>query len=134
MSKWMGGAWGLAAGWGFGAGWAGAQNAPPPQNAQPIAAMGAEGFLGISPDRVYTFVMAITVLMFGLAVIVFQYWFLRTHRRDQDIPLHFLVTTLAVVGTMFLFVVAGSEEVISPAFGLFGTVIGYVLGQRSNGK
>ena len=47
----------------------------------------------------------------------------------EDI-LRIVVTTLVICGTLF-FVAAGfSSEQIAPAIGLFGTVVGYLLGTR----
>lgn len=78
--------------------------------------------------------LAFSLLAFGLVVLTIQYLLLSKGGRKQagasDIMLVYSVT-LIIVGTMFLIVVGISSTQLAPAFGLYGTMVGYLLGKRS---
>ena len=79
------------------------------------------------------YVLAFALLAFGVCVLVMEF-IQFSKQRDavsaQDMLLVYSVT-LIIVGTMFLIVVGVSSNQIAPAFGLYGTIVGYLLGRRS---
>ena len=77
--------------------------------------------------------LSVLVLIFGLIILGLQQLLLRK-RPDRIDPEGILVlhaVTLIVIGTLFLICSGLSERQIAPAMGLFGTIIGYILGKRS---
>lgn len=80
------------------------------------------------------YVLSLALLGFGVCVLVMefmQFWRQRETVNAQDMLLVYSVT-LIIVGTMFLIVVGLSATQIAPALGLYGTIVGYLLGRRSN--
>jgi hypothetical protein len=72
------------------------------------------------------------IVSFGLIVMSLYIYAIRniTDRRPEDISRALIVVT--VVTSSLLLITAGySNEQIAPAFGLFGTIIGYMLGRMS---
>ena len=53
-----------------------------------------------------------------------------TNPRPEDISRPIIVITV-ITGTLMLVTVGYSNEQIAPAFGLFGTIVGYMLGRFS---
>jgi ABC-type cobalamin transport system permease subunit len=109
-----------------------AQNAPPAPNLESAPVSAAPTTAGISWTQIQLFLMPNFVLLFGLIVAGMQFLYLRKSRHNVDNPLHFFVTTLVIVGAVFIYVMSGSEQALSGAFGIFGTIIGYLLGKRSS--
>ncbi|MCP3392471.1 hypothetical protein NLM27_27370 [Bradyrhizobium sp. CCGB12] len=66
----------------------------------------------------------------GLAIICALIFTLRkaTNARPDDIARPVIILTV-ITGTLILVTVGYSNEQIAPAFGLFGTIIGYMLGR-----
>lgn len=85
--------------------------------------------------------LTITVAILGLIALVLESLLLKRVKHLQaEETLRVFALTLIVIGTLF-FVCAGfSAQQIAPAVGLFGTVVGYLLGQaagkgeKSNGE
>ncbi|MCG8569102.1 MAG: hypothetical protein MJB14_03075 [Spirochaetes bacterium] len=75
--------------------------------------------LGLSIFGLLYFVL-ITVVIFKLKITV-------------DI-LKVYITPLIIISSLFLVVAGYTEKQIAPIIGLFGTVIGYILGKHSAGK
>jgi hypothetical protein len=76
--------------------------------------------------------LAVTVLIFGLIVIILEFLLIRKQRIHSDDIIKFIIVTLVLIGVLF-FVAAGySNNQIAPAVGLFGTVTGYLLGRIQN--
>lgn len=72
------------------------------------------------------------VIAFGVFVIVIQYLLVR--RKDEitaEELLRLFTVTLVVIGTLALIALGYSASQISPALGLFGSIIGYILGRSS---
>jgi hypothetical protein len=53
--------------------------------------------------------------------------------RSEDITRPVIVLTV-IVGTLILVTAGYSNEQIAPAFGLFGTIVGYMLGRLSQSQ
>lgn len=76
-------------------------------------------------------VVSIAILIFGMAVLAFQY-FQQRHSSDHtaDSVMKTTVVTLIIICTMLMITLGLSSQQIAPALGLFGTIAGYLLGKR----
>jgi hypothetical protein len=74
--------------------------------------------------------LAFAILAFGLVVLLLQFVLLRraASLRPEDILRLFSVTTI-VIGTLAVIALGYSKDQISAALGLFGTILGYLLGR-----
>jgi len=97
-----------------------------PVNSAP--AMDLAPALGILGTR--DFMLAIALLVFGLAVLLVQFLQLRNSAElTADAVMRQTVVTLIVIGTLLMIALGLSSEQIAPALGLFGTIAGYLLGR-----
>jgi hypothetical protein len=80
----------------------------------------------------YEFWLTCLIGVLGLAVIGALVVALRqaNNTRAEDISRPVIVITV-IIGTLMLVTVGYSNEQIAPAFGLFGTIVGYMLGRLS---
>ena len=80
----------------------------------------------------YEFWLTCIIIAFGLIVIVLLLWHFRgvPDRRADDVARAVIVVTV-IVGTLILVTAGYSNDQIAPAFGLFGTIVGYILGRLS---
>lgn len=80
----------------------------------------------------YEFWLACLIGLLGLVVIITLIVALRQvkNARPEDIARPVIVLTV-IMGTLILVTVGYSNDQIAPAFGLFGTIIGYMLGRIS---
>jgi glycerol uptake facilitator-like aquaporin len=78
----------------------------------------------------YEFWLTCIIITFGLVVIVLLLWHFRSmpDRRADDVARAVIVVTV-IVGTLILVTAGYSNDQIAPAFGLFGTIVGYMLGR-----
>jgi Na+/melibiose symporter-like transporter len=81
------------------------------------------------------FVLSVIILLFGIAIVVIEYRLIKTavNPNVTDIMKIFTVT-LIIIGTMLLISSGFSSQQIAPAFGLFGTIAGYLLGREETRK
>jgi len=116
------------------------------QAAPPVSAPDTTPDLGVSPLRnpsagsnltnffvtktPYEFWLTCLIALFGLAVIFALLMGIRhsRHTRAEDVARPIIVVTV-ITGTLMLITVGYNNEQIAPAFGLFGTVVGYMLGR-----
>lgn len=99
---------------------------PPPQTValDPPIVPAADHFLS-QPE----FLLAVAVLVFGLTCLIFQF-LLFYRRQSAEAELTKMTTvTLVVTGTLFVISAGFDNSQIAPAMGLFGTMIGYLLGR-----
>ena len=77
--------------------------------------------------------MTLLIIAFGLAVLCLYIYAIRgiQSRRPEDVSRAMIVVTV-ITGSLILITASYSNEQIAPAFGLFGTVIGYMLGRMSS--
>ena len=68
------------------------------------------------------------VLLFGLYVVTLQYKLLRAAKSRADEALRALTVTLIVVISLALVSSGYGKDQITPVLGLFGTIVGYLLG------
>jgi hypothetical protein len=70
------------------------------------------------------------IIVFGFIVLFMQFTLLkRTGNPLPDDILRLFTVTIIIVGTLALIAVGYSAQQISPALGLFGTILGYLLGK-----
>lgn len=80
----------------------------------------------------YEFWLTCLIIAFGLTVLALYIYAIRNihDRRPEDVSRALIVITV-ITGSLVLITAGYSNEQIAPAFGLFGTVIGYMLGRMS---
>lgn len=71
------------------------------------------------------------VLLFGLLVLILA---ARYMSKASDSHIRLFATMLIVVMAVFLIVAGYSDTQIAPAFGLLGTIAGYLLGKDASAK
>ena len=101
---------------------------PPPELKNPSTGANLTGFF--TSKTPYEFWLTCLICAFGLAVIYALMFALRgsTNARPEDIARPIIVVTV-ITGTLMLITVGYNNEQIAPAFGLFGTIVGYMLGR-----
>jgi len=78
------------------------------------------------------FWLALAVIAFGVFIIVVQYLLLsRKANLTAEEVLRLFTVTLVIIGTLALITLGYSGSQISPALGLFGSILGYLLGRAS---
>jgi hypothetical protein len=111
-----------------------AQQVPAPP-ANPLPSPGSAGNLAefIFKKSPYEFWLTCLIIAFGLTVLGLYIFAVRDikNRRPEDVSRALIVITV-ITGSLILITAGYSNEQIAPAFGLFGTVIGYMLGRMSN--
>lgn len=103
---------------------------PPPELKNPSTGANLGTFFtGKTP---YEFWLSCLICVFGLAVIYALLLGLRrsSSTRPEDIARPIIVIAV-ITGTLMLITVGYNNEQIAPAFGLFGTIVGYMLGRYS---
>lgn len=81
----------------------------------------------------YEFWLTCLIILFGVTVLALYIYAIRNiqNRRPEDVSRALIVITV-ITGSLILITAGYTNEQIAPAFGLFGTVIGYMLGRMSN--
>ncbi len=99
-------------------------------NAPPAAGDPAAFSGKVSVLTSYEFWLTVAVLVFGVFVMIVGCRFIASRRGntpDQIIKL--ISVNLIVIGTLVIITGGFNGEQIAPAFGLFGTIAGYLLGR-----
>ena len=80
----------------------------------------------------YEFWLTCLIIGFGVVVVTLLLWHMRgiKNRRSEDVSRSVIVVTV-IVGSLILVTAGFSNDQIAPAFGLFGTIVGYILGRMS---
>jgi hypothetical protein len=104
-----------------------------PANPLPNPSSGGNLIDFIFKKSPYEFWLTCLIIGFGLAVLALYIYAIRNidNRRPEDVSRALIVITV-LTGSLVLITAGYSNEQIAPAFGLFGTVIGYMLGRMSN--
>ena len=99
---------------------------PPPIIPNPSTGGNLSNLLASAP---YQFWLSCLIVFFGLAIIIGLVWSLMKmgSQRPEDISRPLIVITV-IVGSLILVSAGYSNSQIAPAFGLFGTIVGYMLG------
>lgn len=87
-----------------------------------------------NPLNTFAFHLSEIIIGFGLAVLIGQFLMLRRvgQLTGDDIARNCAIT-IVVTAALVLVIAGYSSSQIAPAFGLFGTIVGYLLG-RSHGQ
>src|SRR5262249_22112674 len=101
---------------------------PPPTIPNPSAGGNLLTFL--SAKTPYEFWLTCVIALLGLIIIAALIFSVRkAHQyRPEDITRPVIVVTV-IIGTLILVTAGYNNEQIAPAFGLFGTIVGYMLGR-----
>jgi glycerol uptake facilitator-like aquaporin len=104
----------------------------PPANPLPTPGSGGNLIDFIFKKSPYEFWLTCLIIAFGLTVLALYIYAIRNiqNRRPEDVSRALIVITV-ITGSLVLITAGYSNEQIAPAFGLFGTVIGYMLGRMS---
>ena len=108
-----------------------ADHPPPPPTPNPGSGGNLfEFFTGKTPHE---FWLTVIIIMFGLTVLLLLLWALRSapDRRPEDISRALIVITV-ITSSLILITAGYSNEQVAPAFGIFGTIVGYMLGRMSD--
>lgn len=86
--------------------------------------------LNLVPDN--QFILTLVIILFGLIVMVLQVTSLRRIPSlvADDIARNCAIT-IVVTASVVLVVAGFSSQQIAPAYGLFGTIVGYLLGRTT---
>lgn len=109
-----------------------AQQLPPPSVLQnPTTGGNLTSFF--TTKTPYEFWLTCLIGLLGFAIIWALVSALRRfdNTKPEDIARPVIVITV-IIGTLILVTVGYSNEQIAPAFGLFGTIVGYMLGRLSS--
>lgn len=85
----------------------------------------------------YEFWLTCVILLAGLIFASLAISFLRQiHRQDLEHATRAMTILFLIMATMVLITAGYNNEQIAPAFGLFGTIVGYILGrgEKAPGK
>jgi glycerol uptake facilitator-like aquaporin len=108
-----------------------------PVSAQIVAAEGvqAQQSLGsfFTSRTPYEFWLTVLIVAFTTVLLSIVLFFFRTQiEKHAEQLIRFIIVLVIVAGTLILIVAGYSNEQVAPAFGLFGTIVGYILGRMSN--
>jgi hypothetical protein len=118
-----------------------AQEPPPPlptRSSTPTRVPSGGGQGGGLSDLVfhkspYEVWLTLLIITFGLVVLGLYIYAIRniTDRRPDDVSRALIVITV-ITGSLLLITAGYTNEQVAPAFGLFGTIIGYMLGRMNH--
>ena len=111
------------------------------QNPGPTPPMSPKLIDFFSGKTPYEFWLTCVILAAGLVFAYLAVSFLRQiHREELEHATRAMTILFVIMATMVLITAGYNNEQIAPAFGLFGTIVGYILGrgekaaQRPNGQ
>jgi hypothetical protein len=99
-----------------------------PVNTPPAAATPQATY---NPLTVSSFTLSLAFMVFGLIVLGLQIASVRRLSKNPDDIAKNAALTVVVVASVVLVVAGYQASEIGPLFGLFGTMVGYVLGKSS---
>lgn len=73
----------------------------------------------------------ILAFIFGLVVMLLILFRVRSKEMEADDFFRLIILSLVIIATIFLIAVGYSSQQLAPAFGLLGTIAGYLLGRQS---
>jgi hypothetical protein len=76
--------------------------------------------------------LALIVLAFGLLLIILEAVIILRARFQHDTAVRLLALTLVIISTLFIVSAGFAREDIAPVIGLFGTILGYLLGRQTS--
>jgi hypothetical protein len=104
--------------------------APSKPNAVPAPPMTPKLIDFFSAKTPYEFWLTCVILAAGLLFAYLAVSFLRQiHREELEHATRAMTILFVIMATMVLITAGYNNEQIAPAFGLFGTIVGYILGR-----
>jgi len=88
-------------------------------------------------DRIFSDIeiqLTFGVLIFGVFIFILQFMLMLKAQFNSDTMIKMSTVTLVIVSTLFVITAGFDSKQIAPAMGLFGTIVGYVLGRESQKK
>lgn len=88
-------------------------------------------------DRIFSDVelqLTFGVLVFGILILIFQFTLMWKANFNSQTMIKMSTVTLVIISTLFVITAGFDSRQIAPAMGLFGTIVGYVLGRETNPK
>lgn len=117
----------------FGTASAQTERSNPSAPSPPLSTMVKAGQANLLSD--YEFWLTISVLIFGLMALIIGMWSVsRTDNPGSEQFIRVMAVVLIVIGTLVTITAGLSDKQIAPAFGLFGTIAGYLLGRSDRAK
>lgn len=80
------------------------------------------------------FILSFLVILLTIIALSFIYALLRGREVDLDDIMRLFVLVLIIGATLLLIVSGYSEKQIAGAMGLFGAIVGYLLGKMGHGR
>lgn len=78
------------------------------------------------------FWLAIAVLVVMISVLLFEVNFFKNNKVEHELATRLIIVTLVIMGSLFVIMAGYSDTQIAPIFALFGTIVGYLFGKKSN--
>ena len=78
----------------------------------------------------WEFILSFEVLIFGIVVLAVLFMMFRSRQATAADVIRGLCVTLVIVGSLFCITAGFGQGQIAPVVGLFGTIVGYVIGQQ----
>jgi glycerol uptake facilitator-like aquaporin len=72
------------------------------------------------------------VLIFATVVLLFEVFLVSINKISLENSFKFIIVTLIIACSLFLITAGYDNNQIAPAFGLFGTIAGYILGKTNS--
>jgi len=88
-------------------------------------------------DRIFSDIeiqLTYGVLVFGTFIIILQFVLMLRAKFNSETMIKMSTVTLVIVSTLFVITAGFDSRQIAPAMGLFGTIVGYVLGRETQKK
>jgi hypothetical protein len=83
------------------------------------------------------FWLSVTTIIFTILIVAAEFYMIAKSKhisyRPDDV-LRLIITTIIIGGTLFFLAAGFSSQQIAPAVGLFGTVVGYLLGSAERSR
>jgi O-antigen ligase len=110
--------------------WAQATDTPPPFTLQnPARGGNLLDFLSVRTPL--EFWLTCVIIVYGLVVLLILLWGMRgLDRRADDVSRSIIILSV-IFGALVLVTAGFTNEQTAPVFGLFGTIVGYILGRMS---
>jgi hypothetical protein len=101
---------------------------PAPSVPNPSSGGNISNFLNSGAS--YQFWLTCMIVLFGIAIVICLIWSVGRAGapKPEDYSRPLIIVTV-IIGALILVTAGYSNDQIAPAFGLFGTIIGYVLGR-----
>ena len=92
---------------------------------EPLAADGNREFIITNKEAL----LSLCVLAALLIVLLTEVWLIHSRKISDDHAVKLIIISLVIMSVLFLIMGGYDDHFIAPAFGLFGTVAGYIFGR-----